>query len=164
METIIEDKVLDNKIRKMLSEIGVLGFTENVEFKYVPKAFREKNEDSTYKLEKKYWAVFNLKGKDGIEALKMEDGLGHMEYDDKKNKRTYISKTGSHRITLLTDCIIGWKNWFDADGREIPFRSNGTKISSHSLKRIPVLWAIELANAITERTTLSEEELQGLDC
>ena len=158
----IENKILDNDTRKMLSEAGALGFTENVEFKYVPEIFREKNEDGTYKIDKKYWAIFLLKGKDGIEVQKMEDGLGYMEYD-KEGTRKYVTKTGLTRITLLTDCIKGWKNWFDAEGKEIPFRENNGKITSHSLKRIPITLSMELANAITDRTTLSEEELLGLD-
>lgn len=156
--TEIVDKKLDNETRKLLAETGMLGFTENPEFLYVPKAFRESE-----KIKKEFWPIFKLIGKNGIESAKMEDGMGHMEYDDKNDVRRWIGKSGSSRIGILSDGIKGWKTFYDKDGELIPFRENNGKISTHSLERVPVALAIELSNAILDRTSLTQEELLGLE-
>jgi len=160
METV--ERVLDDATRKLLAETGMLGFTENPKFVYVPKAFREKNEDGTYKIPKEHWPKFHLEGKDGIESAKMEDTMGHMEFDSKTDVRRWVGKSGSKRIEILKGGIKGWENWFDNEGKEIPFRQNQSIIHNESLKRIPVALAIELANAITDRITLTPEETEGL--
>ncbi len=162
-ETKIVNKVLNNEQRKLLAETGMLGFSENSEFIYVPKMYREKNTLDEYKIPKELWAKFKLQGKDGIEASKMEDAMGYMEWDDTNNTKRWVGKSGSHRMKILTDGIKGWSNWYDVNGEEIPFRENNNVISTHSLKRIPAKLAIELANAIVDRTSLSAEELEGLD-
>ena len=162
MET--EKKVLSNELRKKLAEAGGLGFTENSEFIYTPALYREKIIDTDeYKLPKEVWPTFLLRGKDGVESSKMEDGMGHMEYDDKTSVRRWVGKSGTRRIAILQDGIKGWKNFYNSDGELIPFRENNGKISSDSLKLIPVNIAIDIANTIIERTSLSQEELEGLE-
>ena len=159
----VENKVLDNETRKKLAETGMLGFTENPDFTYVPKAFRKKNEDGTFAIEKKLWPLFLLRGKDGVESAKLEDGMGYMEFDTDTSVQRWIGKSGSRRIEILKAGIKGWKNWYDVEGVEIPYRSNNGSIHNESLKRLPVALAIELANAITDRTALSVEESEGLE-
>lgn len=159
----IENRVLDSETRKLLAKAGALGFTENLEFNYVPKAFREKDKESgEYKIPKKFWPVFALVGKDGIEASKMEDNMGHMEYDDKSDIRRWVGKSGTHRIKVLREGLKGWKNFFDSEGEEIQYRQNQNNIHEASLKRIPATLGIELCNAIIDRITLTAEELEGL--
>jgi hypothetical protein len=160
----VENKVLTNEVRQKLASTGMLGFTENPEFIYTPEAFREKKEDSDeYAIPKELWPVFTLKGKDGVESAKMEDNMGYMEIDNKSKNQRWIGKSGSRRVEILQVGIIGWKNWYDTDGNLIPFRHNNGKVHTDCLKRIPVGLAIELANAITDRITLSPEELEGLE-
>ena len=65
----IVDKKLSNELREKLASKGALGFTENLEFDYVPKMYREKDKDSgEYDIPKELWPVFKLKAKDGIES------------------------------------------------------------------------------------------------
>ena len=161
MET--EDKVLDNETRKKLAETGMLGFTDNPEFIYVPEAFRKKDDSGEYKIPKEHWPMFMLKAKDGIESAKMEDGMGYMEYESGSSKSRWISKSGSRRIVILREGIKGWKNWYDTEGKEIPFRNNNGAIHNDSLKKLPVPLAIELTNAITDHISLTPEELEGLE-
>ena len=159
----VVNKVLDSEIRKKLMKAGMLGFTENPEFKYVPKCYRELGDDGQYIIPKEAWPVFTLKGKDGVESAKMEDGMGYMEFDEKTDTKRWIGKSGTRRIQILRDGVKGWDNWPDTDGNLIPFRENAGKIHNESLGRIPVNLAIELANAITDRVTLTPEELEGLE-
>lgn len=49
MSDVIVNKILDNEKRKLLAETGMLGFSENPKFIYVPKAYRVKNDDGTWK-------------------------------------------------------------------------------------------------------------------
>jgi len=183
METTTEEnKVLDNDTRKLLAETGMLGFTENPEFIYTPTAFRKKYGDTTddvldlpakkwpegvseddYIIPKEHWPIFKLRAKDGIETAKMEDNMGHMEYDDKTNIRRWIGKSGTHRVQLLKDGIKGWKNFYNVKGELIPFRENNGTIHNDSLKLINIQLASELSNAIMDHTALTSEELEGLE-
>ena len=157
-------RVLDKETLAKLAATNTLGFTEDPEFPYVPKAFRKKDKETgKYIIEKKYWPVFKLRGKDSIESAKLEDGMGHMEYDDKKKTRRWVGKSGSAKIQILTDGVKGWSNWFDSEGKEIIFLHNNGKIKKDSLKRLNVPLSIELADAITDRHILTPEELEGLE-
>ncbi len=159
------NRVLDNETREKLVKAGALGFTENKEFIYVPKSVREKDDNGNYKIDKKYWPVFMLKGKDGVEAAKMEGSLGHMQMvkENGEEVQNWISKSGQVRIKTLQTGIIGWKNYYDAEGKPVPFRHNSGTVREDCIARIPSPWAIEFTNAIVDRTILSPEELEGLE-
>lgn len=165
MEETIINRVLDNDTRKKLMEAGAFGFTKNKEFPYVPESVREKDDNGKYKIDKKYWPVFKFKGKDGVESANMEKDLGYMQMvkENGKDVQNWISKSGTSRIKVLMDCVKGWKNYYDSEGNEIPFRHNNGMVNKDSIARIPSAWAIEFVNVIIERTVLSPEELEGLE-
>ena len=159
------NRVLDNETRQKLAEAGAFGFTKNKEFSYVPKSVREKDDNNNYRIPKKYWPIFAFKGKDGIEAANMEKDLGYMQTakENGKDVQNWISKSGTARIKVLMDCVKGWKNYYDAEGNEIPFRHNNGMANKESIARIPSAWGIEFVNVIIDRTLLSSEELEGLE-
>jgi len=153
----VENKKLTPEMLKKLADIGGLGFTEKSKFPYVLKKFR--NSD----IPKEYWPVFILQGKDGIESIKFQDGLGHMEIDKETETQRWISKSGQKRLETLREGIKHWHTYFDSEGNEIPFSKQGSVISNNSLKRIPNDDSNELYNAIVSRTILTPEELTGLE-
>ncbi len=157
------NKVLTPELKEKLSKMGGLGFTENKEFLYSLKEFRKKDENGEYEIPKEFWPVFKLLGKDSVENAKLEDGLGHMEFEDKSDTRKWISKSGTRKLDLCRDGIKGFHTYFDIDGIEIPYRQNGTKINDKTLSRIKPEHLTELSNVIAERNVLTEEELTGLE-
>jgi len=159
----VEIKVLDNETRKKLAEAGALGFTDNSEFFYTPSFFRAKDEDKKPLLEKSFWPVFKLQGKDGITASDDINNSGYTEFDKDGGKR-WVDQTPTIRRKSLQEGIKSWKNLFDSEGKEIVFETEEDgNVKFSLLKRIPAVWLIDIANAIQDRSTLSEEELQGLE-
>lgn len=158
----VEKKELSNEMRKKLADIGGLGFTENPEFKYVLKAYREKNDAGEYEIPKEYWPVFTLQGMGGIESTKLENDMGYTEFD-KDGKSRYISKSGGQKMKILKDCLKGWVNYRDSTGEFIEYRENNGKVNPACLDRMAPSHITELVNAITERTSLTHEELEGLE-
>ena len=162
--TEIVNRVLDKETLAKLAKTNALGFTEDPNFKYVPIAFKEKDKETDeYIIPKNLWPVFKLRGKNSIESAKLEDNMGYVEYDDKNNTRKWIGKSGTAKIKIVEDGVKGWDNWYDSEGKEIVFRHNNGKIHKESVGRIHSELLTELANAITERHTLTPEELEGLE-
>lgn len=64
-------------------------------------------------------------------------------------------------IRILNCGLLGWSNLRDAEGNEVEFaevkENNRRILPSHILDRITP-WLTELANAVYERTELSEEQ------
>jgi len=150
----IKNIVLTPEMEKKLK--SSLGFKLVDNYKYVPKAYREKNEKGEFVFPKEIWPVFILKGIDGRQALEFEDELlGEIDINS-SNFNTFKIKQG--RITFLTcKCgIISWSNFFDETGEEIVYSPD--KISSLRPELLH-----ELCNAIGERSILTEEELMGLE-
>jgi len=159
-----EKRVLDNEMRKKLAKIGGLGFTENPEFIFTFPEFKKKDKETgEYIIEQKYWPVFTLEGMGGIESTKITSDMGYTEIDKESGNQRYISKSGQQKVKILTKGIKKWSNYFDSEGNEIVFRHNNGKVKSSCLELIPPVHTIHLTNAITERDTLSKEELEGLD-
>jgi hypothetical protein len=131
-----------------------MGFTKDPVFTYVPKIFRKEAPAN-----KEVWPLFQLKGKDGIESAQSED---EASYVDPKTQNIHFT-LGSQRIQLLSKHIVGWKNFKDEEGNEIPFQKDGDKASMESLKYLRPDLQVELQNAINEQLKLSVEELQGLE-
>ena len=151
------DVKLTPELKKKLK--GFLGFTTTSEFKYVPRIFREKNEDGEYIIPKELWPVFNLKGKTGIEIADEEDNSGYLDPDSNKIHLT----AGKRRLGVLEKNILGWKNFRDEEGNLIEYKRVGGVIYKTALQRIPAPLQLELHEAINEQSRLSEEELRGLE-
>lgn len=56
--------------------------------------------------------------------------------------------------------LLGWSGVVDAEGHEVPFRRNGKTIPEEILDLIAP-WAVELSNAITEKTEVTEEQAKN---
>jgi hypothetical protein len=167
MET--RDVVLTDEMRAKLKKS--LGFNLNAEFKYVLKAFREACTDKTS------WPVFVLRSRDGIQISKDEDAIGAIiEYNaDTRTTKTNV-RSGEQRVRILSDGIVEVKGFWLNDGvsrvswkegklstvggqKEIERQATVNEV----IRFIPISVQIELANAITENDTLTEEELRGLE-
>lgn len=178
METI--DVVLDNELMERLG--SSVGFDVSAEFKYVPKIYRKEN------VPKSLWPVFVLKAKDGLEVAKAEDALGgKIEYDEAtKTTRMDAPKSGQVRVETIVSGLRKISNFRINDGStgkftELPVllfdASSGLievvrKDKTDTIKNataadvvryISPKLQVELANAINERSMLTEEELRGLE-
>jgi hypothetical protein len=63
---------------------------------------------------------------------------------------------------ILNAGLMGWRNFRDDKGTEVEFRTQakGDRLGEDILDLIQP-WAIELSNAITERTTLTEQDAKN---
>jgi len=160
----IKDIIITPEQRAALS--GILGFDTDSTFPYVPKAFRALNPDGSYVFPKELWTVYILKGKNGVEASKLENDAGYLSYDNDQKKPTLHLESGKERLLTLRSGIKGWRNFWQQDGTEIKFNPNfiGTDglLREKHLEAFPVLLQIELQDAINERSILTPEELAGL--
>ena len=156
---------------------GFLGFTVEATFKYTFKVFRQKDESGNFIVPKETWPIFTLKSLDGLEAAKREDSAGYVTLDTKLSETKLHLESGSSRISTLEKGIKGVNNLILEDGSVLDFDSvqeiitirNGkkSKATKGSVKELikylrPVA-QMELQEAINERSTLSDEELQGLE-
>lgn len=158
------DMVLTEEMKEKLK--GVLGFQIDSTFPYVPIAYREKNGDGKYIVPKELWPVFTLKSKNGIEVAKAEDNAGYVTMAEKQDAKIFMTG-GAARLDTLRKGVKAWKNWRDESGILIPFDERkdiqGGQLSDAKMKMFKVDLQKDLQNAINERSTLSPEELQGLE-
>lgn len=149
-----EEKKLSPELLAELQKVK--GLTTTHEFLYVPKVYRKAGVDVIPKSE---WPIFKLKGKDGVEIAEAEDKAGYVD-----SSTTNIHLTvGTQRIETLKKHILGWKNFKDRDGNEIPCVIKAGEVYKTNLARIPVELQKELHEAINEQSVLTQEELEGLE-
>ena len=118
------------------------------DFLYVPEAFRE-----AYPDDKDKWPVFTLKPKTGIQVAYLED-----EMTVGADQQIHVN-TGSIRIKTLETGIVNIKNWGDVKFKRDDITK---KIDMKIISMMPADLQTELMNAITEKSELTEEELEGL--
>ena len=155
-------RILNPEQIAKLQESGILGLNVDDIIYYTPKVYRENPELFP---DKKSWSVYKLKPLDGIKSAKIEGELGHIEYEKKEDGvevSKWVSQNGPTRINTLREHILDWKNHYGKKGEIIPFRKNGTNVHNDCLGTIRQALQIELLNAITEGSSASEEELEGL--
>jgi len=111
-----EERKLTPEVEKKLKELR--GFTSDEHFFFTPNVYKEN-------LPKDKWPVFKLKGRDGIAIAKSEDDSG---YYKTKTDQMYMT-TGTSRIDLLRNNILGWKNFKDKKENNI----SGVSFLSSSL-------------------------------
>ena len=156
----MDEKIIDvdmTEARKAkLSALAPI--TPKASFLYVPAAYREKDENGEYFTPKAEWPVFELRsltGRDRIESDSSSFGIdGSVSFSFGKMVCGVVKKG-----------LIGWKNWRDAEGNKIKFydrfRGRG-ELTAEALDYLPEPLFVEIANAIQERSELTEEEKQGL--
>lgn len=161
----VKDVVLTDEIKAKIK--GFTGFKPESSFKYVPKVYREKGPDGEYVVPKEYWPIFTLRGMDGVEATRNEDNL-EVTYDNISDGNISGSSmrvnSGKTKILTCQRGIISWRNLRYDDGSlvKVPTKKNGV-LDEDALRHLPPALITELANAITEQTKLSDEELLGLE-
>jgi hypothetical protein len=143
---------------------GFLPMRPNQTFPYTPRVYRQKGEDGSYLFPKEMWPVFTLRAKDGLGIASLEDEMeGVMEGGEMTAIRV---RTGSQRLQVLRAGLVNCKGWRDLEGKEVAFSRDagkrGSPVSDGFLRELPQELQIELFNAITERSELSEEEKIGL--
>lgn len=163
----MEEVTLTEEERKALR--GSLAIRPDETFQYVPQAYRcytIKDGVYVYTVRKELWPVFTLKGVDGVQATLDEDNLHGEVHMDGGGKSSITVRRGQHSLRTCARGIITWRNLRDASGRLVspPEPDTLTKgIKEDALRILPPALIAELTNAITERSTLTEEELRGLE-
>ena len=153
----IIDRVYSPEVAEKLK--GFLPMAPRSDFPYVPLVYRESVED------KDLWPVFILKGHDGIQAAKMEDEVFTAHIEEVGGDRSIKTHSGKIRLEYLRRNLVNIKNWIDLEtGKVIKFERNvrTNQVDDKVLGKISTDLQIELVDAITERSTLSDEEIQGL--
>jgi len=157
-----ENRIWSEEQEKALA--GFLPMRPAAHFVYVPTVFRKKAEDGSYLFPKEEWPVFTLRVKDGIQSAEMEDSL-EAAFDGAEVSGLRMN-SGSTRLQILRSCIVNCKNWKDGSGKEVAFKRDPTKtkspVSDEFIRELPPALQVELANAITERSELQPEEIEGL--
>ena len=149
---------------------GFLGYDAVSTFPFVPPVFRERDAQGNWLFPKTLWPVFTLKAKDGLEVSQLEDRAGYTEYSlNDIMTRRYVSTSGSFRIDTIRRGVKGWRNLLQDDLKTpVPFQPDyigpDGLLTEEGVRVIPVRMQVVLQEAINERSTLTQEELQGLGC
>lgn len=155
---------LNDELKQKIKATKAIGFKLRNDFLYVPQKFR----DTNCQIPKEYWTVFKLKSIMGIaESNICDDVLCNTKLNTNDIKDFKIElKTGAIRLATLRQCILGWKNFYDEDLNLIPipvFDSFTNTLKDESLNYLSSELQVELYNAIVNNSTLTEEELRGLE-
>jgi hypothetical protein len=148
---------------------GFTGYDASETFPWVPPIYRELDSVGGYLFPKTIWPLFTLKAKDGLEVAQLEDRAGYTEYNlGAPLDRRYVSTSGSFRVETLRRGVKRWKNLRKDDlVTIIPFRDDylgeDGLLTEEAIRVIPPSLQQALYEAINERSTLTQEELQGLD-
>jgi len=67
--------------------------------------------------------------------------------------------SGSHELSILRCGLIGCDNFLDSSGKEVRFTMKSGVVSDEFLDRLAYDWRTELANAITDLSTVTEAAL-----
>ena len=115
-------------------------------FIYVPVAFRD------LPIEKR--PIFSLKKLDSLTVLRSEDKLYTKVYEESGKSRIDVSR-GAFMAHVCILGIIGWRNYFSLKFEE--------EIKEKLISMLPADLLRELANAISERREMTEDEKRGLE-
>ncbi|MDA8122246.1 MAG: hypothetical protein M0Z38_06745 [Deltaproteobacteria bacterium] len=97
--------------------------------------------------------MFELKVLTARELAKIEDGSARADVSGNIEFRS-----GTQVINILNVGLKGWRNFKDAQGREVPFRENNGAPRPENWDYLTPDWRRELANAVTEQTRVTETE------
>jgi hypothetical protein len=99
--------------------------------------------------------VFRLRSLTVGEQADLEDSLAVRRGED------LGINVGSQKLRILRLGLVGWSNFRDAAGAEVPFeaiKGHPRHVTDVCLDRLDSEWRTELANAITERGRLAPAE------
>lgn len=177
-ENNVIDLILTEEQKAKLKEAGALGFNVSDSFPYVPEAYRVKDTEGNFIIPKELWCVFTLKSKDGIQVAEAEDKAGYMTFDQNQKESKYVLQSGKARVENLASGILAVKNLHCEDGSTISFSKERKLLITKNtdgivkeqpgatiqavIKKMKGTLQLEIANAINERSMLTEEEVQGL--
>jgi hypothetical protein len=143
---------LTKELKEKLS--AYMAITPDNTFKYVPVIYRDKKNN----ISKKLWPIFILKILDSQEIAEIEDNSGFVVYDKKNPDKTeWHGLSGTKRLEILKKGISNWNNFKDVKGNNIIYSNES------DIRILPIALQIELVNAITEQTQLTEDELRSLE-
>ena len=176
----IHNLFFDPANEELLNEC--VGFSVEDAFPYVPEAYRVKDDAGEYKVDKRYWPIFTLKSKDGVQLAKIEDKAGYVTTGEKDNQNKFFASSGTTRLTTLEDGIVEVKNFpvnvdgeicivnFNKKSKDLTIaKRDGTKkmlnnrLPKDVIKFFKVKLQQELQNVINERKVLTAEEKRGLE-
>lgn len=120
----------------------------NRTFDYVLKGDR--------KLPVEQQTVFKLKVLSAKELARLEDNISLMDLNG-----VMQVKSGSIILETLRIGLRGWDTFHDKNGNLIEFRDNNGKPRDDNFDLLRPEWRRELANAITEQTKLSGDEIKN---
>lgn len=130
-----------------------IAITPNSTFDYVLKLDRDKPEDERTR--------FKLRSLTAAEQAKVEDQSASLSGENEIRVRS-----GSTVLEALKMALVGWEGFKDQQGNDVPFRSttrkvNGVDVVQGDVANLDWLapeWRRELAEAITARGRLTEED------
>ncbi len=163
----IIDVELTAKQKKFLKLTGGVGFKLNNKWPYVPVSYRAKDNNGEYMIDKKFWPVFTIRGIDGVESSELEDECSTERHVDPEGNSTYKIQSGKSRMLSIRSGIVTWENFLDETFENFvpPPKKDPVEedmITEDSLRQVSFDLQIDLYNAITRRSTLTDEELLGL--
>lgn len=136
----------------------VKAITPRTEFDYIAKEDRADDADPNFVVK------WRLRALTSAEMAKMEDST---QSADPKTGRVDLNQ-GTVRIEGARACIVGWENFKDGEGNEIPFETEMTEMTVLGKKRKPVRRVLleripyallgELVDAATKGSRLEDDE------
>lgn len=142
----VKNLELTPELKKALN--GYMAIDIDSTFRFTPDAFKALPDDKR--------PVFILREPSGEEIAELDDKTGYVYRDFESGNTKMELRTGCHRFGLLKFCVTGWENYFDTNGKYIPF-------SKDEIKRLPVKLQTDLQKAISARRSISEDEKRGLE-
>jgi hypothetical protein len=160
--------VLSDELKAKLRKCTAISIKSN--FKYIPEIYRKEA------VPKEYIPVFTLKGLDGLDKLALEDILTESISIDKEALNgsnealnegdvKFKIKAGLIKKETVKKGLLGWRNLLNDKFELIPnvkFTKSNPCTDEYISYLSPELIA-ELYMAITNESTLTEEELMGLE-
>lgn len=114
-------------------------------FQYIPLVYRD--------FEENIRPVFTLRPVSGEKVLRYSDEMSG-EVSSVNGSLNVKVRRGKFQINVVKDGLVKWENYYDINGRVIPFDNN--------FECLPKSMITELSEAILTRASLTEEEVLGL--
>lgn len=141
-----------------------IAFKPRAEFLYVPKAFRVKK-DGEYAIPRDQWTVFKLRGLMGIATTEVGYEMYDVEWDGAQVKGVKINSARA-KISVCKRGIIDVKNLYNEDFEVVKFSGRDQltgRLPDSDIDLMPPDLIEEIYGAIVENSTLTNEELLGLE-
>ena len=135
---------------------GFIGIRPDRAVFVTPRAFKNK-----FPNDRSQWPVFKIKAMDGLELNQQIDDDSLYAWSEQIKR--YVIQPGLFRMSRLRASLLGWRNFKDADGAEIPFqKGEDGKITDDAIRCLPMPLQIWLTNEIEAAASVTPEEREGL--